>query len=630
MTFTRFVMGALALAMLPLLAKNATADTVASQPMTWEAESARLLSELAPATKAKLQPAGTMLKPDGRELAECLLRPLAEGRGPLTKQDVLAAVKNATQDQSKLDALLAHRVSLLGGYEEQDLGKNIDWFRAPKGDWQWPTHLSRHYWLRPLAEAWRATKDPRYSGAVVEVLLDWLRRTPLQMPELKWNTRLSIGRGIPATSEGNFQGYPDGPWTSLSAELRFDAWSELLQLIWDAPQLTNANVAPLLHSLARDHRLMMLNHDRSGTANQYMSIAKALVHLNWWFPDFAGSARAEEMGWQRLRNAARVQVYPDGSMSECSPNYAISSLLGLCELVTAGRRQGHAVPDELGAAVVRGTSYFAMLTDPLGRMPRLATAGESARADLAQLNELTHDPAVAFVATGRRAERAPLRTNVIFPWVGYAVFRSGWDEQATWLLFEPGPRGSGHHHLAQLNVQLIANGETLLTDPGFYTYSTVGDEGKMATYLASSAAHNVALVDGEGQIETARGTSRRPNATAGEYYWSESADLVSAHGVYTYGFGNKGIIGVRHSRSIRWFPKSNEFEVCDQFEGRERHRVELRWQCDPQAKVTVAGASATISMPHTALELAMTTAEPLKLKVMQGERNPLGGWFSAG
>jgi hypothetical protein len=375
---------------------------------------------------------------------------------------------------------------------------------------------------------------------------------------------------------------------------------------------------------------MMLNHDRSGTANQYMSIAKALVHLNWWFPDFAGSAHSEEVGWQRLRNAARTQVYPDGSMSECSPNYAISSLLGMCELVTAGKHQGHAVPDELNAAVMRAARYFAMLTDPLGRMPRLATAGESARADLAQLNELARDPVVAFVATGGREGRAPLRTNVIFPWVGYAVFRSGWDEQATWLLFEPGPRGSGHHHLAQLNVQLVANGETLLADPGFYTYSTVGNEGKMATYLASSAAHNVALIDGEGQIATAPKASRQPNAAAGEYHWRETAEEVSASGVYTYGFGDKGRIGVRHSRSIRWFPKSDEFEVRDQFEGGGHHRVELRWQCDPQAKIVVGAASATIAMPHTALELAVTTAEPLKIKVMQGERNPPGGWYSAG
>ena len=220
-TFARFVVGAVVFAMLQLLARAATAVTVVSRPLTWEAESTRLLNELTPAAKAKLQPAGEMLKPDGRELAECLLPPLAEGRGPLTKQDMLAAVKNATQDQSKLDALLAHRVSLLGGYEEQDLGKNIDWFRAPKGDWQWPTHLSRHYWLKPLAEAWRATKDPLQRGrrgsaprlAATHALAD----AGVEMGHAAFD-RPRDSRNL----GGQLPGLPGRPWTSLSAELRFE------------------------------------------------------------------------------------------------------------------------------------------------------------------------------------------------------------------------------------------------------------------------------------------------------------------------------------------------------------------------------------------------------------------------
>jgi len=602
---------------------------VASPPLNGQSAVDRLLDELTPAAKAKFITAGVVLKSDGRELAEWFLRPLAKGRGPLLPPVPAVPVKNGAKVSPQLTALLAHRVSLLGGYPEQDLGVHIDWLRAPKDDWQWPTHLSRHYWLRPLAEAWRSTKDPRYSGEVLAVLTDWVQRTPLQASELRWGRFRSAGAGISATAEGTFKNYGDGPWTSLSAESRVGVWTELLQFIWDAPQMTNANVALLLHSLVHDHRLIMMNHERWGTANQYTSVAEGLVHLNWWYPDFIGSAPAEQAGWERLGKVTRQQIYPDGSMAECSPNYAMGSLFVLLKLVGDGERQGHVVPAEMRAAVIRGAHYFALISDPLGRSPRIAKGGGSVRTALQKLNELANDLAVAFAASGGR-DQPPTPTNVLFPWAGHVVFRSGWDERATWMFFEPGPRGSGHHDLAQLGVQLIANGEWLLTDPGFYSYSSAGEEAKMAEYLHSSAAHNVALVDGQGQISAGVGTARGPNAVAGDYHWTETADSVSAASTYNYGFGDKEQIPVRHTRTVAWFPKKDEFEIRDQFEGAGRHRLELRWQSDPQAKVAINAATAQISMPRAALEITTASELPLKLKVIRGEQNPLGGWCSAG
>ena len=588
------------------------------------------LDDLSPAAREKWGANFQRLAPGGHELAEWFLRPLAEGRGPLTAPELSAEAAKAAKDQNKLKALLAHRVSLLAGYPEQDLGAQIDWYRAPKEDWQWPTHLSRHYWAKPLAAAWRSTRDPRYSGEAVAILTDWVRRTPLLTPGLKWGTPRSLEAGVPATSEGPFKTYGDGPWTSLSADTRVKVWTEFFQYLWDAPQMNNENVALLLHSLARDHRLLLLNHERWGTANQYTSVAGGLVHLNWWYPDFAGSARAEAVGWQRLGKVARMQAYPDGSMAECSPNYATGSLLGLLELVENGRRQQHSVPEEIKTAVVRGARYFALIVDPLGRTPRIAKGGGSVRSALLKMNEVAQDPEVAFVASGGREGRTPSQKNLLFPWAGHAVFRSGWDERATWMFFEPGPRGSGHHDLAQLGVQLIANGEWLLTDPGFYSYSSAGEEAKMAEYLHSSAAHNVALVDGQGQITSAPGSARGPNSSAGDYRWSEAANAVSASGVYSYGFGEKGKIAVRHYRTVTWLPNQDEFEIRDRFEGTGRHRLELRWQCDPLAKVTAASMQATVAMSRTSLEINSTSAMPLQYKLIRGEKDPLGGWFSAG
>ena len=152
----------------------------------------------------------------------------------------------------------------------------------------------------------------------------------------------------------------------------------------------------------------------------------------------------------------------------------------------------------------------------------------------------------------------------------------------------------------------------------------------MAEDLHSSAAHNVALVDGQGQISVGAGIARGPNAVAGGYHWVETADSVSATGIYSYGFGDKGQVAVRHTRTVAWFPKKDEFEIRDWFEGAGRHSLELRWQADPQARVVINAATAQISKSHAALEITPTSALSLKLKLIRGEQNPLGGWFSAG
>lgn len=616
---------------LSAVAQNApTANAAATTRIASDAI-ALFLHDVTPQAKTKLAPGGT-LPPDGRELAEWFLRPLATGRGLRTPQEMEALSAGESKDAARLQALLAHRVSLLGGYPVQELGDPIDWMRAPKNDLQWPTHLSRHYWLGPLAAAWRSTRDPRYSGAVLAVLLDWVRRTPLGAPQLRWGTPRSLFAGVPAVAEGPFKNYSDGPWTSLSCEARTETWGHLLAMLWDAPQMTNANLAPLLHSLAYDHRAVMLNYERWGTANQYLAVAKALVHLAWWFPDFAGAAQAEDVGWTRLKRVAAAQMYPDGSVAECSPNYAIGSLGNFLAMIDEGRRTGRTVPAELSGAVTRGARYFALIADPLGRSPRIAKGGAEVRGALQKMNVLAQDDAVAFVASGGKIGLAP-PLRALFPWVGHAVFRSGWDERATWLFFEPGPRGSGHHDLAQLGVQLIANGEWLLTDPGYFSYSTEGEDGAMAAYLKTSAAHNVALVDGQGQIAAPPGVVRGPNVAAGEYSWQESADRVSVAGTYAHGFGAKGQIAVRHSRRVTWRPQSNEVEICDRFEGTGRHKIELRWQASPQAEVVLKNDTVTIMMPQTALRLVFVGATPLATKVLRGARdeqgNPTGGWFSA-
>jgi len=82
------------------------------------------------------------------------------------------------------------------------------------------------------------------------------------------------------------------------------------------------------------------------------------------------------------------------------------------------------------------------------------------------------------------------------PGAGFAVFRSSWEADATWLLLQ-GEQGAareadpGHEHADELSFILWHGGRPLLIDPG-YIYYAEHDRVKYAK------DHNTILVDGEG------------------------------------------------------------------------------------------------------------------------------------
>ena len=56
-----------------------------------------------------------------------------------------------------------------------------------------------------------------------------------------------------------------------------------------------------------------------------------------------------------------------------------------------------------------------------------------------------------------------------FPDGGYYVMRDGWNAQSNYLLFDCGPHGTdncGHAHADALAIEVAANGQPLLIDPG--------------------------------------------------------------------------------------------------------------------------------------------------------------------
>lgn len=560
------------------------------------------------------------LSPNGHELADALLKPLAKPQAPVAAAERAALVAEA-------DALLANRVTLLAGYPAQDLGTRIDWFRTPGGDLQWPTHLSRHAWLKPLARAYQVTGDERYARHLVAVLLDWQARFPLGAKGLDWTWKTPPGGGGEISGEGLMPGYFDGPWTSLSAHVRVENWLEMLPEIAASPALDNRAVAILLESLMGPHRRLLLDFPRDHTANQFLGVGAGLVQLSIDLSTLSGGAEAQAAGLARVTRYAREQIYPDGSVAEVSPNYGIAALGRLSETLRRMRAQPWiSVAPVICERLAKAVRYYALIADPAGRSPRIAKGGAPVFDTLRTLNADARDPEAAWVLSGGREGTQPALDHG-FDWAGHYVMRSSWRPDATWLFFEPGSRGTGHADLATLNVQLIANGQALLADPGFFSYSNVGDDGAMAAYLKSTAAHNAATVDGVGQVHRAAGAPRGPNTAATDHHWQDGTTTASADGRYVFDLPGGP---VTHDRGVVFHKSGRRVGIVDRFTGGAAHRYDIYWQAPPEARVRVRGRTVRIETPRAIATLRFTGDRPLAITTARGARNPLSGWYSAG
>lgn len=574
----------------------------------------QILTRLTDAGRKKIGSAP--LTPGGHELADRFLKPLATKRREVTGER-----------RTEAEEVMKNRF-VLRGMPVEDLGFPYDWFRAPRGDLQWPTGLSRHRFLVPLADLYATTGEARYAEKVVAVLLDWVAKFPINGPGLDWKGNVP---GKPQSKEGWFIAYWDGPWTSLSVANRANTWLDLLPTIATASCLDNRTVAILLNSLIADHAPILIDYPRPETGNQFLTVLDSLATLGFALPDFQDAAEWKRTALDRIQQYAATQAYPDGSWAECAPNYGIGSLTKLNELRLELTERGVALPPVVTERVHQALRYFAFTSDPAGRSPRIAKGGHAIFEALQRVNQSVRDPEVAWIVSGGKEGRAPSGLNFPFNWAGHFALRTGWAAKDTWVFFEPGPRGSGHADKAQLNLELISQGDVILADPGYFSYSNVGEDNRVARYLDSARAHNTGVVDGKDQVYRPPGMEKEPNKTAGDYGWQDTGDSVSAEGAYTYGYGAKGetLVPVVHARKLSFAKKTGVVAVEDSFQGDgKEHTFDVLWQAHPTARVAVEKNAFVIVTAHARTRFEITAEGPFDVTTEVATRNPYSGWYS--
>jgi uncharacterized heparinase superfamily protein len=564
-------------------------------------------------------------------------------RTPAHPEAVLAAA----------DALLKGQFNLLG-YRTLWFGDPVDWHldplrarRAPLvpwsvldtgdadavGDSRLVWELNRHQWLVHLAQARLLTGDERYADACVRALDAWLEANP-------------PGVGV--------------NWArSVEVSFRMMSWCWMLMLLRDSPVVTPAWLQKMLAAiwLHATHIRRYLSYYCTRNTD-LTGEALGLFYAGTLFPEFREAERWREVALRTLVTESEAQVCRDGvhfEQSTCYHRYSVDSYL---HFLLLAERNSIDVPETVRDRVRQMIEFLLAVRQPDGTIPAI---GDDDGGSLLPLTDRPRSDsrglfAVAATLFRRRdflwaagdiqpevlwlmgpeglqvfdgLSPAPPASDAsrVFPSGGYAVMRSGWDEEAHQAIVDIGPIGcpvsGGHGHADLLSVQCSIFGEPCLVDAGTHSYT--GDS-QWRDFFRSTMAHSTIMIDGMSQAQPAGpfGWRGQPRVRLREWHSTSEFDFLDAEhdGYLTLADP------VVHRRRVI-FVKPGYWILVDDLSGTARHQVDLNFQFGPLDVTLNTHPWARAQTPKgRVLWISPFPSAPSHPSIKSGELTPPRGWIS--
>ena len=488
----------------------------------------------------------------------------------------------------------------------------VDWLFNPtkaKGPFnpEWTWQLNRMQFWSTLARAYIATRAEKYARAFARQLEDWLAQTG----------------GVPAENGYNGVG---SPWRTIEEGLRLmNSWPEAWRAFSTSPSFPSRLRERFRESMRAQARHILAHRSRG---NNWLLMELNGVHsCAVLFPDMPESTAWRRESARLFAEAASEQLLPDGLHCELSPDYHLVFYVCVAQLYRRALKSG--TLDELPAAfkelMVRGAEGPLAMTTPSFVQPRFNDCYTvAAEAVLKTAAEFFPDRAdFRWGATHGREGAPPAGETAsrFLPWSGFAVMRSGWEPDATYLAFDVGPLGIGHWHQDKLSFTLWKGGEELVFDDGGGQY----ERSAYRDYALSGYDHNTLLVDGLAQNRRGPRRLERP-VDAG---WESTPERDFARGVYDQGFGPREVRLAVHERRIE-FLKPDRFVVTDvatSVDGKA-HDYEVLFQLDTTNTVVSADRRTLVARYGRVWDLRLTVEEGGEIATASGQRSPrLSGWF---
>jgi len=505
------------------------------------------------------------------------------------------------------------------------------------GDVKYVWELNRHQHFIILGKAYWLTQDEKYAAELIRECLSWIEQNQYLY-------------GV--------------NWTSaLEAALRVISWTWAYFFCLESNSLDAVSHARILRTLQLHGRFISRNLSfYVSPYNHLIGEATALFWLGTLFPEFREAERWCKKGWDILSGEIGKQFHPDGLCVEQAISYHHFTL-GFYLLATIlAERNAQLVPPAMRERLERALEFSLCSIQPDGAHPMIGD-NDNARSiyfgdsrawdfrDLLALGAVLFQRSDMKKMAGEFSEcclwllgpeshqkfallnnSAPAERSKIFRDSGYAIFRTGWNRDDHYFIFDCGPQSDGlfcdstvsvaHGHADFLNFTLNAYGAPMLIDSGMLTYN-----GDLAwqNHFRGASAHNAVTVDGRSPSNLIGRLGYNYVPPVEQSFYNCQADFAFIEGCYS-GFGSN----IRHRRGVFW-RKGDYWLILDALFGLGEHLVERWFHFAPNVSAQISGRKVmTQRRDQRNILLQDIGLRESTLELFEGGGQPAQGWIAPG
>ena len=438
--------------------------------------------------------------------------------------------------------------------ETYQLDNPLQWLVNPSKDEEWHISLHKFYYVVGIARKFSQTGDARWTDLFVEILNSWIEQTPTNF----------IATDVTGRRVQNWC----YAWVIFcSAGAQFDEAFQI-RLNHSIRQQVNqviAHIAP-----ARNHRTLAL----------YAIFLAAIT-----FRKLPQADNWLEFALENMLTNIRSDLLKDGVHCELASDYHQIVLRNYLLFFQLCRLNELVLPADIAPRLVSALEYSMYIHRPDGCIPALSDSDSRSYLYLLAWGARLFDRGdFSYVASQGNSGWAPEQSSQVFPDSGYCVLRSPWEspepfDQAKYLVFDCGSIGAGNHgHLDGLSIEIAAHGNSLIVDPGRFTYDETGCYNWRA-HFRQTRSHNTVTIDGTDQANYVQVGSKRKICPPIPLCQLICAQLEGAI-PYLHGRIQCDKYDAIHDRHI-WFPNHSYWVIVDCLKAETLHNYEQRFHLTP-------------------------------------------------
>ncbi len=496
--------------------------------------------------------------------------------------------------RKKIENILLNRFEF--NHESYCLSEAFEWTDNPSSDIEWLILFHKFYYSVGLGIAFHETKDRRYLQKWIDLTTSWINTVS------------------PGFLSSDVAGRRIQNW--IYAHYYFVTLNPTVQLpsIFYIQFLKSMNdqVIHLANHLtpARNHRTLEL----------YSIFLAAVV-----FHELKGSDMWLAFAKEELLKNIQTDILADGVHCELSTDYHHIVLKNYLNIRKLASLNHISMPEEMDKQIMKALEFSIYVHKPDGFIPSLSDGDVGSYLDLLREGHLLYGcEKMLYAASKGKSGHPPLERSKGFVESGYYILRSGWGNSAKayederYLVFDCGPLGAGNHgHLDCLSFEMAAYGQSLIVDPGRYTYDESGGINWRVRFRGT-AYHNTVLINQKNQTRYA--FHKKKFKIKGPEPDQEIKTFISEPGFdFIHGVARSHEYEATHERKI-FFACAEYWIISDLLRAESSHEYDRFFHLSDQAdgKVSVIDDQDTLLVNAPHLIMAQAHDPQVNLFVEEG------------